>query len=170
MQTSQRLTLHPNDDEKKWVAEITGEDPAFKLKRTFLPEIEPNTYEIYDGFYQIHGTCPGVTPFQKEYCVVENGHMQRRWHFGQVMQKLDTIKAMEPQRIQRVKQQLNTQLDAIKAALNDERVDEDIMYQKEQIDMMDEFDQLASAYSQLMKQKKDIIKRYEEQLANQPKF
>lgn len=59
------LSLSPGEDDKKWVAEITGPDPNFRFKRVFLPEFEPGLYEIHDGLYQIHGLHPGITPFKK---------------------------------------------------------------------------------------------------------
>lgn len=164
----QKLTLFPHEDEKKWVAEITGDDPTFKLKRTFLPEIAPNTYDIYDGYYQIHGIHPGITPFAKEYCVVEQGHMQRHLTLPQVLRQVEAIKAKEPERVERIKAQLIQQFDDIDAAVDHELVHEDLLFQKEQLDMMDDFDQLAQAYQQLLRQKKTMIQRYRDQVATLP--
>ncbi|MCZ0717399.1 hypothetical protein [Aerococcus kribbianus] len=168
MQEPQYLTLHGDKDGKKWVAEITGEDPTFKLKRTFLPEINPNTYAIYDGYYQIYGQCPGISPFEKEYCWVIDGHMHRHLSFRQVLGQLDQIKALDDQRTERIKVQIKAVLDAIANELDHELVDQDMAFQKESIDFMDDFDALAAGYSQLIKQKEQMIQRYQNKLDQLP--
>lgn len=94
--------------------------------------------------------------------------MQRRLTFGQVMGFLPEIKAQTPQRIERVKTQISGQLEDIRQEIAHEQVNEDIMYQKEQLDMMTDFDQLAATFSQLLKQKKQIIQTYQQRIANLP--
>ncbi len=167
----QILTLYEHDDGKKWVAELVGPDPNFKLKRDFLPEMSPNEYEIYDGFYQIHGTHPGITPFTKEYCRVDNGQMTRYLSFREMMQWIPQMEARTPQRILNIKAQIIHQLVLIGAEFDHYLIHDELMYQKEQVDFVDDPDQLRQALSQLIRQKPTMIKSYQhkiEQLRQMP--
>lgn len=160
----QLLTLSPNSDQKMWVAEIVGDDPVFRLKRAFLPEFEKGVYHIYDGVYQIHGIYPGITPFEKEYCQVVDGHMQRRIPVQDIYQKLDQIKAYEPVRMRRLKYQIQKILDEIGRQLDNELVQENISYQKDQLDNLEDSLQLTATLNQLIKQKDHMIRQYQKLL------
>lgn len=162
----QRLQLLPNEDEKRWVAEITGEDKVFRLKRDFQPEEGDGIWEIYDGWYQIHGQAPGVTPFQKEYVHVKNGRMLRHLSFGYMVQQLEEIKAAEPARMERLKRQIFRVLDDIKVAAPYEPVEEAIERQKEDCEMIEESGPLLAALTTLKKQKDTMIKEYQKTFAN----
>lgn len=159
----QMLQLQPNKtDDKCWVAEITGDDPTFRLKREFLLEDSAGWYAIYDGYYQIHGECPGVSPFTKEYCVVQDGHMRRYLNSREVMASLPQIIAAEPVRMGRLRHQILEVLDEIKTACPHEQVEEAIDRQKEDIDMVDTSEQLRAGLAQIKKQKEDIIKQLQQ--------
>ena len=161
------LQLMPNqEDEKRWVAEITDEDETFKLKRDFQPDEPEGMWEIYDGWYQIHGQANGVSPFTKEYVHVKNGRMLRHLNFRYVLQHLDEIKAAQPERMDRMRQQIYKILDEIKEAAPYQPVEEDMERQREECDMCDEPDQLLSAITILKKRKKLIIKDYQEAFEN----
>lgn len=156
----QLLQLLPyGEDEKRWVAEITGDDPTFRLKREFLAEESAGWYAIYDGYYQMHGQCPGISPFIKEYCLVKAGHMHRHVSFSEVMANLPAIKAAEPVRMAWLRHQIAATLDEIKQAVADEQIEEVIDRQKEDIDTVETSEQLRAGLAQLLKQKDSIIKK-----------
>lgn len=157
----QYLYLEGDQEGKKWVAEIIDEDPTFRLKRMFLPEIKTGTFAIYDGFYQIYGQHPGISPFVKEYCRVEQGHMQRRLAFYEVVNHLPAIKAAEPQRIQHLKEQIFQVLAEILQAVDHEMVQEDLMYLKEQVEDVGDSQSLNSGLAQLLKNKELMIADYQ---------
>lgn len=165
-QTAQYLTLSPMPDEKMWVAEIAGDDPTFKLKRIFLPQIQPGVFEIYDGFYQVHGIYPDISPFNKEYCLVEDGHMQRHLQQWEVIQQLPKIKAAEPLRQERIKHQIKGILNEIYQKVKHELVFEDLMYQIDQLDSLENAEQLTGAFNQLIRQKDRMILQYKKALEN----
>lgn len=165
-QEAQYLTLSPMPDEKMWVAEIAGDDPTFRLKRIFLPQINPGVFEIYDGFYQVHGIYPGISPFEKEYCLVENGHMQRRLQQWEVIQQLPKIKAAEPLRQDRIKHQIKQLLKEIYQVVKHELVYEDLLYQVDQLDSLENSDQLMEALGQLIRQKDRMIEHYKKAIEN----
>lgn len=160
-----QLLPHP-EDEKRWVAEITDEDETFRLKRDFQPDEPEGVYEIYDGWYQIHGQANAVSPFTKEYVHVKNGRMLRHLNFRYVLQHLDEIKAAEPERMNRMRKQIYHILDEIKDAAPYQPVEEEIARQKEECDMCDESDQLLGAITTLKKRKKAMIKDYQEAFEN----
>lgn len=163
----QILHLLPNTtDEKRWVAEITGEDPTFKLKRDFQPDSPEGVWEIYDGWYQIHGQAAGVSPFNKEYVHVKDGRMLRHLNFRYVLAHLDEIKASEPERMERMRKQIYAMLDEIKREAPYQPVEEAMERQKEDCDMTDEPDQLLAAITILKKKKAAMIKEYQEVFAN----
>lgn len=163
----QILQLMPNtSDEKRWVAEITGEDPTFKLKRDFQPDDPEGVWEIYDGWYQIHGQAQGVSPFNKEYVHVKDGRMTRHLHFRVVLAHLEEIKAAEPIRMERMRKQIYKILNEIKQAAPYEPVEEAMERQKEECDLTDEPDQLLGAIAVLKKRKTSIIKDYQKTFEN----
>lgn len=157
----QYLYLEGDQEGKKWVAEIIDEDPTFRLKKMFLPEIKTNTFAIYDGVYQIYGQHPGITPFVKEYCQVKKGHMQRRLAFYQVVNQLPVIKAAEPLRVQHFKEQIFLQLDEIANQCDHDLVREDIQYLKEQVDDVSDSQSLNGGLAQLLKNKERMIVDYQ---------
>lgn len=162
----QYLQLEPNPtDEKRWVAEITGEDKVYRVKRDFQPE-EGGVWEIYDGWYQIHGQAPGVTPFQKEYVHVKNGRMLRHLPFSYILQHLEEIKAAEPERMERMRKQIYLILDEIKAAVPYQPVEEAMERQREECDLCDEPEQLLGALATIKKRKAALIKEYEKAFEN----
>lgn len=160
------LSLSPGEDDKKWVAEITGPDPKFRFKRVFLPEFEPGLYEIHDGLYQIHGLHPGITPYKKEYCMVNRGHMERRVPYGSVIEALPYIQAYEPQRQERIREQITYILNQIKKELDHELVNEDISYMQENLQDLNDSQVLTETLSQLLKRKDSMIKQYQQRLKN----
>lgn len=162
--TAQKLYLQPHEDEKLWVAEITGPDPTFKLKRNFLPQIAPNEFAIYDGYYQLHGIHPGITPFTKEYCIVQDGKMQRGLRAGHMLEQLPAIQAMQPLRVERLRFQIRKLLDEIADEVQHERVAEDILYQKEELGLVEDIDQLYGALATLIRQKDRMIQTYRARL------
>ena len=163
------LQLLPRSaDEKRWVAEITGEDPTYHLKRSFVQEEGEGVWEIYDGWYQIHGECPGVTPFSKEYVLVKEGRMHRHIPYRVVLGHLEEIKAMGPQRMERMRRQIYAILDEIKREVDYEPLDEGIERQKEDVDMADDPDQLHNALNLLKKRKKEYIKQYLKTIPQNP--
>lgn len=164
---AQRLFLMPSEqDEKRWVAEITGEDKVFRVKRDFQPEISEGQWDIYDGWYQIHGTANGVSPFTKEYVHVKEGRMLRHLPFSYVLGHLEEIKAAQPQRMERMRKQIYAILNEIKLAVPYEPVEEAIERQKEDCDMCDEPEQLLVALSTLLKRKEAMIKEYQKTFEN----
>ncbi|WP_373786295.1 hypothetical protein [Jeotgalibaca porci] len=163
----QILHLMPNTtDEKRWVAEITGEDPTFKLKRDFQPDGPEGVWEIYDGWYQIHGQATGVSPFNKEYVHVKNGRMLRHLNFRYVLAHLEDIKAAEPERMERMRKQIYVMLDEIKREAPYQPVEEAMERQKEDCNMTDEPDQLLGAIAILKKRKNAMIKEYHKTFEN----
>lgn len=146
------------------MAELVGPDPTFKLKRDFLPETYANEYELFDGFYQIHGTHPGITPFTKEYCRVDNGQMTRYLSFREMLAWIPQMESLKPRRVQNIKGQIIRQLDEISGKFDNYLINDEIMYQKEQVDFVDDPDQLRQALSQLVRQKPKMIKNYEKQI------
>lgn len=159
---SHELPLMPiGEDEKRWLAEITGEDETFVLKRDFQPEIRPGVWEIYDGWYQIHGQFPGITPFEKEYVLVQNGQMSRHLGFRYMVQALPHIKAYEEKRKERLAYQINQILDEIHEAAPYEGVEEALLSQKEDMSMVETSSELVNGLRILLKQKDAIIKRYQ---------
>lgn len=160
----QYLTLSPGEDGKAWVAEIIGDDPVYRLKRIFLPEVEPGVYEIYDGYYQVHGIYPGISPFQKEYCKVVHGHMERRIPVRSFYQEINQIKSLNDQRLARLKFQIHQQLAEIDQALDHEWVSEDIAYQRDQVDSLSDVEMANAGLSQILQRKKVIIDHYRKAL------
>lgn len=158
----QILTLYEHEDGKKWVAELVGADPIYKLKRDFLPEIEPNTYELFDGFYQIHGIHPGITPFTKEYCRVINGQMTRYLSFREMLGWIPQMEALMLVRMANIKEQIIGQLDSVNAQFDHYLIQDEIMYQKEQVDLVDDAAQLNQILAQLIRQKPRMIKNFQE--------
>ncbi|MCR8968543.1 hypothetical protein [Facklamia sp. 7083-14-GEN3] len=157
---AQKLTLSPNSDEKMWVAEIVGDDPVYRLKRVFLPEFEKGVYHIYDGVYQIHGIYPGISPFNKEYCIVRQGHMQRKIPLKKIYQLLPQIQLQESSRMSRLKHQINEKLDTIGRELDHELVWQDIYYQKDQLDSLEDSQQLTLTLGQLIKHEEKMVDSY----------
>lgn len=165
----QYLRLSPNiEDEKRWVAEITGKDETFIVKRDFQPEKATGMWEIYDGWYQIHGQAAGVTPFKKEYVRVKDGRMARGLGFRYVLEHIEEIIANEPERMDRLKQQIKTILDEIKIEAPYEQVAEAIDSQKEELDMVETSEQLLDGLKALLKRKEGIVKTYNDALKDQP--
>lgn len=157
------LYLNPSQaDEKRWVAEITGEDPTYKLKRSFQPEHQPGVWAMYDGWYQIHGQVVGITPFQKEYVRIQNGKMTRRLPFRQVMADLPAIIAFEPQRIERLRHQINLELNDIIQQAPFDRVLIEMEQQKDEVSMVDSSDELLGGLTVLKKRKPMMIHHYKE--------
>lgn len=146
------------------MAELVGPDPTFKLQRDFLPEMSENHYELFDGFYQIHGTHPGITPFTKEYCRVENGEMTRYLSFRKMLAWIPQMQALEPVRYEQVKSQIVRIFDEMADELDHPWVRESIMYQKEDIDLAENSQELRRALNQLIRQRPSIIKQYKEKL------
>lgn len=162
---SQTLQLFPHEEDGKcWIAEITGEDKVYRLKRDFLPEESKNVWEVFDGWYQIHGQAPGVSPFIKEYVQVKDGRMLRHLNFSDMLQRLDEIKAMEPFRMERMRKQIYAVLDEIKQAAPYEAVEEGMERQKEECDMCDDPDELSAALHTIKKRKERMIKELQEQI------
>ena len=163
---AQTLQLVPHEEDGKcWIAEITGEDEVYRLKRDFLPEESAHVWEVYDGWYQIHGQAPGVTPFIKEYVRVKNGRMLRHLNFSYMIQHLDEIKAMEPARMERMRKQIYEVLDEIKKAAPYEAVEEGMERQKEECDMCEEAEQLSAALRTIKKRKDNMIKELQDKFA-----
>lgn len=157
----QYLNLMPNvEDEKRWVAEITGRDETFVLKRDFQPEASPGVWEMYDGWYQIHGQVEGITPFQKEYVRVLEGKMTRRLPFRYVVQQIPEIMAMEDQRKDRLKHQIGIVFEEIIEAAPYEQVRESIEMQRDDLDMVETSEQLLNGLKVLRQRKDSIIKQY----------
>lgn len=155
------LQLSPADSESKcWVAEITGEDEVYKLKRDFIPEEPEGGWILYDGWYQLNGTVPGVTEFRKEYIRIKDGKVRRNLAFRELVESLDEIKAGEGPRTERMRKEISAILDEIKAAAYCEPVAEGIEKQKEDLEMVDEPDQIRNALYMLKKQKQNYIKQY----------
>lgn len=163
------LQLLPiEEDGKCWIAEITGEDPVYRLKRTFLQEEGGSIWEIYDGWYQINGACPGVSPFIKEYVRVKDGRMHRNIPYPVVLGHIEEIKGMGPQRMERIRRQIYAILDEIKREVDYDPLEEGIERQKEDVDMADDPDQLQNALNTLKKRKKEYIKQYRKMIPENP--
>ncbi|WP_124059512.1 hypothetical protein [Vaginisenegalia massiliensis] len=160
----QYLNLTPNEDNKKWVCEIVGEDPVFRFKRAFLPEMAEGQFAIYDGVYQIHGIYPGISPFNKEYCLVRDGHMQRHLTFSMVQECLPAILANQESIKERVKFQIKQQLAGIEEAVDHELVKEALEHQIDQLDDLTEISQLYACLAQLIKQKDSLIRQFQKQV------
>lgn len=160
MQQPQKLVLTTHDDEKKWVAEIIGEDPQFKVRRYFLKEVSEGYYPIYDGVYQIYGKCDGITPFQKEYCIVQEGKMRRRLQFYEVMQYLPWIISETSHRVARLKHDIEQILDEILVELEADFLREEIFYQKEQLSFEEDEVTLRYALDKLNVEKETMIETY----------
>lgn len=159
---SHELPLLPiGEDEKRWVAEITGDDETFVLKRDFQPEIRTGVWELFDGWYQIHGQFPGISPFQKEYVLIQNGHMTRHLDFRYMIRELPRIKAYEDQRKERLIYQINKEFDDIYEQAPYEGVEEALIRQKEDLSMIETSSELLSGLDVLLKQKDQIIKQYQ---------
>ena len=159
---SHELPLMPiGEDEKRWMAEITGDDETFVLKRDFQPEIRPGVWEIYDGWYQIHGQFPGISPFEKEYVLVQNGQMTRHLDFRYMISALPQIKAYEEQRKERLAYQITKILDEIYEAVPYDGVSDAILSQKEDMSMVESSSELVKGLANILKQKDDIIKKYQ---------
>lgn len=158
---SHELPLMPiGPDEKRWLAEITGDDETFVLKRDFQPELKPGVWQIFDGWYQIHGQFPGISPFEKEYVIVQDGHMMRHLDFRYMINELPKIKAYEEQRKHRLIYQITTILDEIVAEAPYEGVEEAMLEQKEAMSMVETSSELLNGLSILLKQKDQMIKRF----------
>ncbi|AMB98501.1 hypothetical protein AWM75_00175 [Aerococcus urinaehominis] len=154
------LKLAPlSEDSRAWLAEITDEDPTFKLRRDFQPEIRPGVWQIYDGYYQINGLYPGISPFIKEYVVVKDGRMTRQVPYRQILAALDEIKAMENQRKDRLRQQISQILDTFYDQAPCQEVEEMIIQQKDEMAMADTSQELLAGLTSLLKQKDQISKR-----------
>ena len=161
----QILSLSPHEDGKQWVAEITGDDPIYRLKRIFLPEFEPGFYQIFDGVYQIHGIYPGISPFVKEYCVVHEGKMERRIPVQAVYRMIPQLKKYEEDRIQRIKHQIQTVFEEIIQEVDHEIVREAVIFQLESLDDVNDSGQLMQGLGQLLKQKTAMIQEYQRKVA-----
>lgn len=157
------LLAHETDD-KKWVAEITGEDPVYKLQRSFLRESTENEYVLYDGYYQIYGIHPGITPFDKEYCRVSQGQMTRYLTYQQVLQALPEIIARSHERVERYQKLIITGLDEMAQQLDHELITEEIQYQKEEVLFNQDEQELKQAYDFFNSQRPKMIKQYQERL------
>lgn len=158
------LQLSPADSESKcWVAEITGADEVYILKRDFIPEEPEGGWILYDGWYQLNGAVPGVTEFKKEYIRIKDGKVRRNLPFRELVESLDEIKAGEGPRVERMRKEIIAILDEIKEAAYCEPVAEGIEKQKEDLDMADEPDQpdqIKNALYMLKKQKQSYIQQY----------
>lgn len=115
---------------------------------------------MYDGWYQIQGQTPGISPFQKEYVRVLDGKMTRRLSFRYVVAHVPEIKAAEPERKERLKHQIISILEEIKTAVPHEFVEEALLKQKEDLDMIETSEELLGGLKVLLKQKERIIKEY----------
>lgn len=168
----QYLKLEAHEDGKYWVAEIIGDDTVYRLQRAFIPEIEKGLYEIYDGYYQIHGLHPGITPFTKEYCIVQNGHMERRIPVQRFYQEIQAIKDLEGVRLPRVKQQIKDQFQSIIDEIDQDWIRDEMDYQWDQVEMMTDSAQAIAGLSQLIHSKDKIIARYQAmaEIRNQNSF
>ena len=142
---SHELPLMPiGEDEKRWMAEITGDDETFVLKRDFQPEIRP-----------------GISPFEKEYVLVQNGQMTRHLDFRYMISALPQIKAYEEQRKERLAYQITKILDEIYEAVPYDGVSDAILSQKEDMSMVETSSELVKGLANILKQKDDIIKKYQ---------
>lgn len=160
----QFLTLSEMEDGKKWVAEIVGPDPTFGMKRIFQPEVEANVYELFDGIYQIHGIYPGITPFEKEYTQVKDGHMTRRLDYRWVRSIAPQLAMEAPARADRVRWQIKRILAEIQDHLDHELVRESLLSQQDQLQDVEEQETLTHILSQLIRDKAKIIKHFEQQI------
>ena len=155
------LQLSPADSESKcWVAEITGADEVYILKRDFIPAEPEGGWILYDGWYQLNGAVPGVTEFKKEYIRIKDGKVRRNLPFRELVESLDEIKAGEGPRVERMRREIIAILDEIKEAAYCEPGVEGIEKQKEDLDMADEPDQIKNALYMLKKQKQSYIQQY----------
>lgn len=161
-----KMMPHPEDG-KSWLAELTDEDPTFRLKREFQPEIENGVWDIYDGFYQVHGQVANITPFHKEYVRVKDGKMQRRLDVRYMLGHLAEIKAFEDQRLDRIKHQIKLELEDIYKQAPYEAVLLSIEKQKDDLDMVENSSQALGGLAQLRKQKDYIIKQFQTTFENQ---
>lgn len=158
---SHYLELSPHEDGKRWIAEITGPDEAFGLKREFQPEITPGVYQIFDGYYQIHGIFPGITPFQKEYVIVQDGQMTRRVSYQVIRQNIPAIVAYTPQRKERLIYQIKEQFKEIYEAAPYYFVQEELLQQEESLGMVDTSEALLQGLTTILKQKDQMIAYYQ---------
>lgn len=159
----QKLELLPHpQDQKQWIAEITGPDETYHVKREFLP-LEEDHYRIYDGWYQIHGTFPSAqTPFTKEYCYVQDGQMVRNRSYRQTLSELDQITVFESKRVERLKDYIKDHLDDIYQQVPHEMVQEALFEQKDQLSFINTSSELYQGLHQLLFQKERYIKRFQE--------
>lgn len=164
MTSPQLLTLLPHDDGKMWVAELIGPDETYRYQRLFLQEKEEGVFEIYDGIYQIHGRHPEVSPFNKEYCRVMHGHMERRLDPIQLNALLPEMLAGEHKRKERIKSMIWDQLQEIKQAVPHEQVAEAIDYQLDYLDDLEDSPALMKAYQQIARQMPMIIADYQRKI------
>lgn len=162
------LKMMPSpEDGKRWLAEITDEDPTFRLKRDFQPEIKDGVWDIYDGWYQVHGHVANITPFHKEYVLVRDGKMQRRLDSRYMMAHLNDIKAFDNKRLERIKYQIKLELDDIYKQAPYEAVLLAMERQSDDLDLIENSSQALAGLSQLRKQKDYIIKQFQTNFQNQ---
>lgn len=164
MTQPQRLALTPQSDGKMWVAELIGPDPTYRFQRIFLPEIEEGVFLIYDGIYQIYGCHPQVSPFNKEYCRVVNGHMERRLDPRRLQALLPEMVAREDQRRDRIKQMIRGKLEEVKTAFPHEQVNEAIDHQIDYLNEVEGSAALMQAYHQVNRQLPMMIADYQRQI------
>lgn len=167
---SHYLTLTEQEDDKLWLAEIVDEDPTFRLKRLFLPAYEKGKYLLYDGVYQIHGVCDGITPFNKECCLIHQGKMQRYLAMSQVLSLLPAIKDFEGQRLQRIKSQIRQILAEIGQTADHPLIQENLDYQSQMVDDLDTSEAANACLTQLIKEKDRMITYYTQLLEREGKI
>ena len=165
--TYQPLLLSPHpEDEKVWVAELTGPHETYRLNREFLRPDESGIYNIYDGWYQMHGDFEGITPFTKEYVTVHDGQMTRGLQSHEMIHQLPAIEAYKDQRLQRLKQQIYEELDELYDLFPEEEVAEQILYQKDEAGMETDVSRLYEALAELIRRKPAIIQQYKKYFAD----
>src|SRR5699024_12463383 len=90
------------------------------------------------------------------YVRVLDGKMTRRLDFRFVKEHVPQIKAAEPERKERLKNQIISVFNEIKAEVPHELVDEAIMQQQEDLDMVETSQELLGGLKVLLKQKDQI--------------
>lgn len=161
------IELHPSElDGKCWVAEITDEDKTFRLKREFQPEIKENTWELYDGWYQIHGQSPTSPSYEKEYAIVKNGQIIRNLNANFFIQHLDKIKSLEEKRLERIKYQINCELNEMKEKVPYDPFNEMIESQKDDLSFIENSSQAIAGLATIRKRKETIITQYQKMFEN----
>ncbi|MBG9983927.1 hypothetical protein HYO62_03385 [Aerococcaceae bacterium DSM 111022] len=95
---------------------------------------------------------------------MDNGRMTRYLSFREMLGWIPQMESLKPRRVKNIKGQIYRQLDEISGKFDNYLITDEIMYQKEQVDFVDDPDQLRQALSQLVRQKPKMIKTYEKQI------